>query len=177
MWRKAAFLLLSLLLVPGWAHAHGGHGPVAHSQTVRVGPYAVDVEHTEWPARAIRGNPIFFVPQGGTVGKSARVKVIFVGKEKWPGFMPIGTYPGVQDAWAIQEWYYPMQGEWAWEIEVDGPLGKAVGRTEPMLVGPPPGMPQWLGWLVGLTPLWGLIWFMVREIRRTRVGAVHAATR
>lgn len=167
MLKRLALVLVLLALMPGAAWGHGGHGPVSHRQLMTAGPYVLSVEYTEWPARALRSNPIIVVPEGGIEGKSARFRPIFAGVERQPYFEPLGTYPGVQGAWVTEEWVYPNAGEWSLEIEVEGPQGKAVGRTEPITVGPPPGFPLWLAWLIGLTPLWGLIWFIVREVKRT----------
>jgi hypothetical protein len=49
----------------------------------------------------------------------------------------------------------PVSGQWTLHIKVDGPLGASYGDA-PLLASAPPAIPEWLGWLVGLAPLWAI---------------------
>ncbi len=61
----------------------------------------------------------------------------------------------------------PVTGQWLLNIEVDGPRGKSFADV-PILAGPPPVIPEWLGWLIGLLPVWAIVGFIGWQ---TRPGA------
>jgi len=51
-----------------------------------------------------------------------------------------------------------VRGGWDLEVRVSGPAGAGVARV-PVEVTAPWVVPEWIGWLVGLSPLVGLGWF------------------
>jgi hypothetical protein len=53
---------------------------------------------------------------------------------------------------------FPVQGDWTLEITASGPLGEGVTSIPFSVAGPAP-IPTWLGWLIGLSPVIGLVWF------------------
>jgi hypothetical protein len=59
----------------------------------------------------------------------------------------------------------PVTGQWLLNIEVNGPRGKSF-EDVPILVGPPPVIPESLGWLIGLLPVWGILGFVGWQVRR-----------
>lgn len=59
----------------------------------------------------------------------------------------------------------PVTGQWLLNIEVDGPRGASY-EDVPVLVGPPPTIPMWLGWLIGLIPVWGIFGFLGWQVWR-----------
>lgn len=59
----------------------------------------------------------------------------------------------------------PVSGQWLLNIEVVGPQGLS-SEDVPVLAGAPPAIPQWLGWLVGLTPIWAMTLVVLWQARR-----------
>jgi hypothetical protein len=59
----------------------------------------------------------------------------------------------------------PVSGQWMLFIEADGPLGSAA-EDVPILAGARPAVPEWLGWMIGLIPVWAVIGFILAQARR-----------
>lgn len=174
-------LLAALLLIPTTALAHGpGDQPIVHEEPAQVGPYRVTVGFSEWPTRAEKSVQYVVHPQGGLAGKQAFLAVVPAdgharGNLDWTELM---TYPGLDDAWVHQTLGVSNPGMWKIEIKMVTAQGTFAGSTKPFLVDKPPGIPMWFGWVVGLIPLYGVIWFGVREWRQKRglmAGGDHAA--
>ncbi len=64
---------------------------------------------------------------------------------------------GVQGAAEIS-----VRGSWYLSITVHGPAGQG-SATVPIVATAPPAIPQWLGWLVGFIPLYGLLLFLLMQ--------------
>ena len=156
-------MLLLLLLLPATAHAHDS----GFTLYVVVGPYVMAVEHSEFPMRAEKSVEWVFHPEGGMEGMSGRWRLVQAnGMHKFGD--ELRTYPSVRDGWGLLGRGVHAPGEWYWEIELDGPLGRHMGRSDTFWVLDPPALPLWLGWAIGLFPLYGVIWFSLRERRRVR---------
>lgn len=56
----------------------------------------------------------------------------------------------------------PVQGAWMLHIVVNGPAGQATADA-PITATAPPAIPLWLGWLIGLIPLYGLFAFLLSQ--------------
>lgn len=170
-WVKVMLSVVLGLAVPAVALAHGGIADEGkHHETVQAGPYTVVVDFADWPLRALKSNRLIVQPVDGIAGKSATLRLVPASPAVYPRTITrtLHPYPGVDNAWALQFGGLPAQGPWTFEIEVDGPQGKGVARLGPVEVVEPPGVPLWLGWAIGLTPLYGLVWFGIREARRVR---------
>lgn len=53
---------------------------------------------------------------------------------------------------------FAVAGAWVLEVRAAGPAGTGAVRL-PLTVGAPPAIPVWVGWMIGLSPLIGVIWF------------------
>jgi hypothetical protein len=69
---------------------------------------------------------------------------------------------GVQGAAEIT-----VRGSWYLQITVRGPAGQGSAAV-PILATAPPAIPQWLGWLIGFIPLYGLLLFLLMQRGRKR---------
>jgi hypothetical protein len=67
----------------------------------------------------------------------------------------------------------PVQGSWSLDIAVDGPRGPGEVAV-PFRATAPPAMPDWLGWLIGFVPFYGLVGFLVVQRPRRRPAAAPA---
>jgi hypothetical protein len=175
--RRIWIALFLLAMLPSVLLAHPGHGTVAHTQVVPVGPYRLIVEYADWPLRARKSNRMVIRPEGGIQGITARARLRHSPDDRWD-YEELHPYPGIPDAWVWEINSLWPPDTWYWEFELDGPLGRFAGHSEPIEVGAAPGLPLSVGWLLGLFPLYGLGWFGWREYRRvkTRIaaeGGVH----
>lgn len=60
-----------------------------------------------------------------------------------------------------------VQGTWLLHVVVTGPAGPAVTDV-PIEATAPPAIPQWLGWLIGSIPFWGLLIFLLLQRGRKK---------
>lgn len=168
MW-LALLLLVAAALAPAGALAHGVAGEVQHAEVVEAGPYKLLLEFDTWPLRQAKNFQLVVHPQGGTEGLKGHLTVApgpGVKGETWED-LALRGYPGVEGGWLVQAPGAFGAGRWEWAFAIDGPRGKGTGKMTVRFDEAPP-FPVWAGWLVGLTPLWGLIWFAFREARRVR---------
>ncbi len=141
-------------------------GATMHSNTpakvvhVNAGPYPLTVSLYKNPANAGFALPFAIAPQQPTHGKLT-FDVSSV---------PIGTIPATevhssfsQDAntgGILGDAEITVQGPWLLRITVDGSAGEGIVNV-PIAATAPPAIPDWLGWLIGLIPLYGLLVFLV----------------
>ena len=67
-----------------------------------------------------------------------------------------------------------VQGAWELDITVSGPAGTGE-VVVPITAAAPPAIPVWLGWLIGLIPLYGLLAFLLLQ-RSKRFGKASIST-
>lgn len=167
--KVTALVALLLLLLPvGAASAHGGPTEGLYHLSAEAGPYKMILDFADWPLRAKKSNRIIIQPAGGIADKTGTLKITFADPSVKPVVTPLETYPGLHDAWMYQTAGFPKQGQMTLTIDVNGPSGKGTFTTTDLSVGEPPGIPMWVGWLIGLFPIYGLAWFGVREVRRVK---------
>jgi hypothetical protein len=140
----------------------------SYSAPLQVGPYSLTVEYNQWPIKAKKSLEMRIIPQTGITGMKASIEFIPPKSlNDKPIIKQLHAYPGVSDAWVMQFGGFPTQGEWSSKYMIDGPQGHAEIEL-PLLIDKPPGIPVWVGWLVGLIPLYGLLYLGWNEIRRVR---------
>lgn len=171
--RLASPLLFALLLLsafPAAALAHSTEGwNMVSREDVKVGPYTLYIETSEWPVHAEKATAYHIEAEGGIKDLTVRYRwVPGPGIEAKPISGQLHTDPGVKDAFYLLRSGVPVPGPWHWEFEVDGPQGKASGQSGDFIAADPPSFPMWAGWLVGFYPVYGLIWFIFREGARRR---------
>ena len=64
-----------------------------------------------------------------------------------------------------------VQGAWTLQVDVTGPAGTGTALV-PINATAPPAIPLWLGWLIGLIPLYGLLLFLLMQRNRKADQAV-----
>jgi hypothetical protein len=158
----AATVLLALLIaVPSmgaataWAHAER---PTSVTQ-LQTGPYALSLAlYTEQP-RA--GQDLVFVlapTPGGPHPRSVRVTVQpGLGTNATPTRAELTVDPDNPAALAGAV-RLSVTGAWLLEVVADGPAGEGRARL-PLTAAAPGALPVWLGWVIGLAPLLGVVWF------------------
>lgn len=167
----AAALLMLALASAGLAHQ--GH-PVGNSQTLMIGPFQVTVEHNPWPIKAQTNVDLVILLENAPPGTKGMARVVPPeGSTIIARNAPLSSHPSLLGAWTVYNYVLAASGDWYLELELDGPLGKAKGRTATIPVSGPPGLPLWLGWVMACIPALGFGWFLLRE-RRRLAAAVRA---
>lgn len=161
-----------LLLNVGGVAAHTGE-PLRTVEK-RIGPYPIEIAYYSEP----RGGQalIFSVEPTAAVPTNLRYMVTAI-----PGttvdavpvraqVQPTADHPGgVEGSVNL-----PVSGQWLLQIEIVGPHGLS-SEDVPVLAGAPPALPEWLGWLIGLTPVWAMLALVTVGARRAS-SAGHGAT-
>lgn len=156
-------------LFPGVARAQGGP---AQTQTLAAGPYVIDVNL--YQSQPFTDTPLEMtvVPHDPTLHLQGRILADpGLGTDAVEIRAPLApiTANSTTLRGAIS---MPVQGAWQIGIALDGPRGSGTAHF-PVTVAAPGAIPVWLGWLIGLTPLLGVAWWLWRQhrYRRTLVPA------
>ncbi len=170
----ALLAVIGELIVSVAATTHGSTpARVVH---VSAGPYPLTVSLYKDPANAGYALPFAVAPQQSTGGSltydissipAHGVKATPVRASLSPD---ANVHNGVQGNAEIT-----VQGSWTLHMSVDGPAGH--GETDvPITAVAPPAIPNWLGWLIGLIPLYALFAFLLTQRgRRKRQEQAMAA--
>ncbi len=130
---------------------------------VQAGPYPLRVSLYKDPAEAGFALPFAVAPrQVGVTGLTYRVESepgdTVDATAVRAGLSPDPAVPGgVQGAAEMT-----VHGPWSLHLTVDGPAGSGQADL-PITVTAPPPIPLWLGWLLGLVPLGGLLMFLLAQ--------------
>ena len=161
--------LLVVLIELGFSVAATTHGSTpARVVHVDAGPYPLTVNLYKDPANAGYALPFSIAPQQGSSG-TLSYDVFSVPTHDMhatpvrAGLSPdANVHNGVQGTAEIT-----VQGNWTLQITVTGPSGTSVAEV-PIVATAPPAIPLWLGWLIGLIPIYGLLAFLLTQRRRKK---------
>lgn len=155
--------LAAVLIEIGLSVAATTHGSQpARVTRVNAGPYPLQVSLYTDPARAGFAEP-FVVAPGGAAGGLTFAVTSQPGPDvsATPINDGVTADPGVPGA--VQgAAEVPVQGDWTLAIAVQGPRGPAQVAV-PFQATAPPAIPDWLGWLIGLVPFYGLAAFLLAQ--------------
>ena len=166
-------LVIEIALSVG-ATMHGN--TPAKVEHVTAGPYHLKVSLYKYPANAGFALPFAIAPEQPTAG-ALTYDVTSLPNEGLHATAVHGsvspdpsTVNGVQGTAEIT-----VQGPWELDIIVNGPAGQGEAIV-PIAATAPPAIPDWLGWLIGFIPLYGLLVFLVlqrgRKNRRVEMVGV-----
>ena len=154
------FIALFMILIPGIARASGGP---AHTETLMVGPYIIDVNLYQDPPMTDQSVKVTVVPHESSLHLTGSILM-------QPG---LGTdavelrsqlSPVGQTGTLVGSVRMPVRGAWNIVVQLDGPQG--VGQASfPITVAAPGAIPIWLGWLIALVPLLGVAWLIWHQRR------------
>ncbi|GAC1643384.1 MAG: hypothetical protein NVS4B12_07620 [Ktedonobacteraceae bacterium] len=140
-----------------------GNTPV-RVEHVTAGPYALTLSLYKDPADAGYALPFAITAQTQSSLTYNVTSVPAYGIHATPvraGLTPDG-HNGVNGAAEI-----PVQGTWTLHVIVDGTAGHGEADV-PIAAVAPPAIPLWLGWLIGLIPLYGLFAFLLSQRGRKK---------
>ncbi|HEU5226462.1 MAG TPA: hypothetical protein VFU49_01540 [Ktedonobacteraceae bacterium] len=160
--------LLAVLGEIGYSIAATMHGNTpARVVHVQAGPYPLTVNLYTYPAHASYALPFSIAPQQPING-TLTYKVSSVPDPSDVPATPVraslspdpNVHNGVQGDAEIT-----VQGGWTLNIVVNGAAGSA-NASVPIVATAPPAIPTWLGWLIGLIPIYGLFGFLLMQRSR-----------
>jgi hypothetical protein len=154
-----ACLLLSALLV--CTSTQVSADGVAYSKELRAGPYSFLAKLSEYPPEV--EHPLYvtcvlhtMVPLAGQlIGRPG------AGTDALEIQTPLASQRSTPAdlSGAIR---FTVRGSWQLLFRFNGPQGPASVSFD-VVVTAPGALPSWLGWLIGLSPLIGCIWFVWRQ--------------
>lgn len=134
----------------------------------RAGPYRFELWLYE--PRALATRPVRFtvrVVDHEELREAVAVRVIGRPGVETPAvptrpvrLLPSTEVPGAYDGSLLLS----VLGIWDLEVTIGGPVGAGTAHV-PIVVTAPWVIPEWVGWLAGLSPLLGLIWFIAWQRR------------
>ncbi len=160
--RRLALLVICTALLALPTAPVIAHEDAARTGELSAGPYLLSVQLYDDPVQV--GQPLEVTVRslpGGPTLEDATVTVTGV-----PGLgtdatqtREIAMQPETAEPGSYAgEVSFPVRGAWDVRIRVSGPAGEGTASL-PVTVAVPGAIPVWLGWLVGLSPLVGLVWF------------------
>ena len=135
----------------------------ATTETLLAGPYIIDVNLYQDPPVADQAFEITVVPHEANLRLSGSVIVM-------PG---LGTDAVTlhsnlellnQTNTLVGTIRMPVRGAWQIVIQLNGPRGPGEANV-PVRVAGPGAMPFWMAWLIALTPLAGITWWILHQRR------------
>jgi hypothetical protein len=154
IWLAAPFLLAVL--------ASGGV-----TQTVDAAPYVLQVTVAGDPVQAGDAASFRVIVEGDV--KSARLEARALPARGTPATPVRAQVSGGPEAGAFTGTVsLPVRGDWMLVLSATGPAGSGSVQI-PLRASSPVVLPTWLGWLIGLSPLVGLIGFGIAQRRQLRL--------
>jgi len=155
-----ALLALGIEIALSVAATQHGSTP-AKVIDVNAGPYPLTISFYTYPAQAGFALPFAIAPQHAIAGALTYSVTSFParGVHATPVRASLSPDPhqanGAQGAAEIT-----VRGQWYLAITVTGPQGQGLAYA-PVTAIALPAIPGWLGWLIGMIPLYGLIAFFI----------------
>ena len=131
---------------------------------VNAGPYPLTLNLYKDPANAGYALPFAITPQTQdtlTYNVTSEPAENIHATSVRAGLTPDG-HNGVNGAAEI-----PVQGLWTLHVVVTGAAGTGMADV-PINAVAPPAIPLWLGWLIGLIPIYGLFAFLLSQRGRKK---------
>lgn len=165
---RAAVAAGALLLALPMATAAVEPVAVVHRESVRVGPYPIEVGFSEWPIRAERSLDILFAAADGVADKTGTVTLIAPSGAEFEERLV--RHPRAREAWGLDIVALPESGRWSFRFAIDGPEGAGIGRLS-VTLGERPGPPVLVGWLPALAVSAAMVGTLAVAWRRARPAA------
>lgn len=168
-WVGVAVILVLIVFTLVYINVSGNTDNPAgklQNQAVKAGPYIVDVQLAPNPPRVEDPVTVTLTSHSGQL--SGRVIAV-------PGLGTDGSTisaPLISDstkqgilAGIIR---LPVRGAWQIVTVLNGPQGQGSTQIN-IVVSAPHAIPLWFGWLLGLSPLVGVVWFFWQQNRYRRL--------
>jgi hypothetical protein len=140
---------------------------IQHRETLKVGPYKLEVGFSQWSVRAERSLDITFSPQDGILGKSGTITYTSPSGEKSPE-IELVRFPKNRNIWGFDLTTLPKEGTWNLEFKIKGAKGNGVGNLKLEVLERPAGPSVALTQPLGLIPILAVLILAVRAWLRVK---------
>jgi hypothetical protein len=163
LWLVMGFVLF---VNSGFAQPSGSGSVVLPVGTpVQAGPYRLRVEYLN---SLTGGKDLEFrmqLEQGTFAAFTARVRAVpGTSVDAVPVQATLRPVPNAQNA-LLGTIHIPVRGLWLLDVYLNGPRGEGIANV-PVLASTPATIPTWLGWLIGLMPVFAVFGFIVVRARQ-----------
>ena len=183
-WSMLLVICLALLTFP--LASVSAHEDAVRIEQLSAGPYLLSVQLNDDPAKVEQPLELTVQPLPGSAAlDGATVTVTGVPglgtdamQTRETTMQPVSGEPGSYTGQVS----FPVRGAWDLEVGVSGPAGEKTASV-PLIVAAPEAIPVWLGWLIGMSPLAGVVWFVwwnrgyLRRLRAEEVSDLQSRTR
>jgi hypothetical protein len=148
---------------------------VKHRENVKVGPYSLEVQFSEFPVRAERSLDFLFVPTGGIADKIGAVKMTSAGSKRVIESNLV-RFTKNRNIWGFDLLSIPEKGTWNLEFKIKGNQGTGFGNLKLEVLERPAGPSVALTQPLGLIPILAVFvlaaraWIRVRPLRHTEAN-------
>lgn len=136
----------------------------AYTTTLIAGPYTIDVSLSRNPPFTDQPFEVIVGAHGGNQQFSGQVVAEpGLGTDAVPlhaQLQPLAGSPGKIGG----SLHLPVRGAWQLVVDVTGSQGQGSASTD-ITVGAPGAIPPWLAWLIAVTPLALIFWWVHRQRR------------
>ena len=152
----------------------------ARVDQITAGPYRFTVSLYDDPARAGLALPFAITPQGAVrgvwtyqvtsvpVGTPTPGREILMNDQRVATPIKDSVSPDSQAPGGVRGTAeISVQGRWNLIVVVEGPAGRQTFAV-PVTATALPAIPTWLAWALGLIPAYGLVVFLMIQVRSTR---------
>jgi hypothetical protein len=102
---------------------------IQHRESLKVGPYKLEVGFSQYPVRAERSLDITFTPVGGIQGLSGTTKFKLV-NSKFSIDQDLVRFTKDRSIWGYDLISIPKKGTWNLEFKINGKQGQGVGNLK-----------------------------------------------
>lgn len=136
------------------------------NRTLQVGAYTVAMQFSPDPPQVAEPLTITLTPQNGQQFTGRIMAVPGLGTDASTISTPLVVANGSTGVLRGTV-TLPVRGPWQIVAELHGPQGQGSAQVS-FIVAAPHAIPLWFGWLIGLSPLIGVIWFFWQQGRYRR---------
>lgn len=170
-----ACIAMCVGLLPGVVQANTQfeQSTPAHTETLMVGSYIVDVNLYQDPPVTDQAVEVTVVPHERNLHLSGRILMI-----PGQGTDAVALHASLsplnsQSDTLVGSMRMPVRGAWTIAVQLNGPQGEGQASFS-ITVAAPGAMPVWLAWVIAVIPLLGLAWLIRNQRRYRQALLTHA---
>lgn len=160
-----ALLLIVLTIVYISVSSDSSAAPIGN-RVLQAGLYSVEMQLSPDPPQVANTLTVTLTPHNGQHLKGRIMAIPGLGTDASTISAPLvleNSSTGVLKGTLT----LPVRGAWQIAAELNGPQGQGSASIS-LTVAAPHAIPLWFGWLLGLSPLVGVIWFFWQQSRYRR---------
>jgi hypothetical protein len=147
---------------------------LVHTEVVQAGPYKITVGFSRWPVQAERSLDVVFMVDGSIEDKTGTITLItdtvqkLNRQKKTNQPFALERHPRMREAWGLDVFAFPSDGQWEFKFAIDGAQGHGAGSLAVVLLEKPTFLPRPLTSLIAFLPVIILLVITVIAWRRDK---------